>query len=289
MKNIIFTKMSGAGNDFIVLDKNLNPGLILDPKSIKKLCNRRNGVGADGVIIISDSHDYDFLMEYFNSDGSTGSLCGNGARCAIKFADSTKRMKESKTKFISNGMEYAGEILAENLVRFNFGKPVNLKLNFKVKAGDQLITAHFINTGSPHVVININEILGDTKHPGSGYSNINDVPVFKLGSEIRSLPEFSPEGTNVNFYSVEDDKIFIRTFERGVEDETLACGTGNAATAIILNRVEKISPPINLITRGGDELIVDFNNDKDIISNITLTGPVKIVFTGEILFNNIQN
>ena len=289
MKNIIFTKMSGAGNDFVVLDKNQNPGLMLDSKSIKKLCNRRNGIGADGVITIADSKDYDFLMEYFNADGSTGSLCGNGARCAIKFADLTKRMKESKTKFISNGLEYLGEILSENLVKFNFGKPENLKLNFKVKASGQLITAHFVNTGSPHVVININEILKDPKNPRSGYGNINEVPVFQLGNEIRRLPEFSPEGTNVNFYSLQYDKIFIRTYERGVEDETLACGTGNAATAIILNRVEKKIPPINLMTRGGEELIVDFNNDKDIINNITLTGPVKVVFTGEILFNNIQN
>jgi diaminopimelate epimerase len=228
-------------------------------------------------------------MEYFNSDGSTGSLCGNGARCAVKFADLTKRMKETKTKFISNGHEYSGEILSENLVKFNFGKPENLKLNFKVKAGGQLITAHFINTGSPHVVININEILKDPKNPRSGYSNINEVPVFQLGSEIRRLPEFLPEGTNVNFYLLQNDKIFIRTYERGVEDETLACGTGNAATAIILNRIEKILPPINLITRGGDELTVDFKDYKDIINNLALTGPVKIVFTGEILFNNILN
>ncbi len=296
MKKLFFAKMSGAGNDFIVFDKDQNPGLLLNSDIIKKLCNRRNGIGADGIITIADSDNHDFSMEYFNSDGSTGSLCGNGARCAIKFAESTRRLKNDRAKFISNGQTYLGEILNESHVKFYFNEPQNIKVHFKVKAGGQLINANYVNTGSPHVVINIKDILKDPRDPRSFYENINELPVFDLGKEIRNLPEFSPGGTNVNFYHVVDNKNYIRTFERGVEDETLACGTGNAATAIILSEVENIKPPVHLITKGGDELVIDFKNENNVmgnhhfvVSNLTLTGPVKIVFTGEILSNNILN
>lgn len=289
MKKLFFAKMSGAGNDFIVFDKDLNPDLTLNADTIKKLCDRKNGIGADGIITIADSDSFDFTMEYFNADGSTGSLCGNGARCAIKFAESTKRLKNEKTKFISNGLPYLGEILSESQVKFYFNEPRDFKLNFKVKAGGQLINANYVNTGSPHVVINIKDILKNPLKPLSSYEDINELPVFDLGKEIRNLPEFSPQGTNVNFYQVKNGKVYIRTFERGVENETLACGTGNAATAVILNEIENILPPVHLINKGGEVLVIDFKNENNFIGNLTLTGPAKIVFTGEILSNNILN
>jgi diaminopimelate epimerase len=289
MKKLFFVKMSGAGNDFIVLDKGLNPDLVFTASDIKQICDRRKGIGGDGLITIGDSNAYDFLMEYYNADGSTGSLCGNGARCAIKFAESSKRLKGKETKFLSNGVEYSGEVLNDGLIKVYFRQPENLKLNFKVKAGGQLITSHFVNSGSPHVVIDVKEILQKPSNPKSNFSDINDVPVFQIGKEIRNLPEFSPGGTNVNFFSLTDDDIYIRTYERGVEDETLACGTGNVATAIILNKLKGIKAPIKLITRGGDKLIVDYNSDEQQIKDLTLTGPVKVVFTGEFLFNNTQN
>ena len=289
MKKLFFAKMSGAGNDFIVFDKIVNPDLILDSNAIKRLCHRRNGIGADGIITIGDSDSYDFMMEYYNSDGSTGSLCGNGARCAIKFAESTKRVKQQKAKFISNGKSYIGEVLNDSQVKVYFNEPQNLKYNFKVKAFDQLINASFVDTGSPHVVINIIEILKDPEKRQLFYENINDVPVYEIGKEVRNLPEFLPDGTNVNFYFIKDNQVYIRTYERGVEDETLACGTGNAATAIVINNLHKIAPPITLNTRGGDKLIIDFEKGNDIIRNLTLTGPVKVVFTGEINSNYILN
>ena len=289
MKKLFFAKMSGAGNDFIVFDKIVNPGLILDSNAIKRLCDRRNGIGADGVITIGDSDSYDFMMEYYNSDGSTGSLCGNGARCAIKFAESTKRVKQQKAKFISNGKSYIGEVLNDSQVKVYFNEPQNLKYNFKVKAFDQLINASFVDTGSPHVVINIIEILKDPEKRQLFYENINEVPVYEIGKEVRNLSEFLPDGTNVNFYFIKDNQVYIRTYERGVEDETLACGTGNAATAIVINNLHKIAPPITLNTRGGDQLIIDFEKGNDIIRNLTLTGPVKVVFTGEINSNYILN
>ena len=289
MKKLFFAKMSGAGNDFIVFDKIVNPGLILDSNAIKRLCDRRNGIGADGVITIGDSDSYDFMMEYYNSDGSTGSLCGNGARCAIKFAESTKRVKQQKAKFISNGKSYIGEVLNDSQVKVYFNEPHNLKYNFKVKAFDQLINASFVDTGSPHVVINIIEILKDPEKRQLFYENINEVPVYEIGKEVRNLPEFLPDGTNVNFYFIKDNQVYIRTYERGVEDETLACGTGNAATAIVINNLHKIAPPITLNTRGGDKLIIDFEKGNNIIRNLALTGPVKVVFTGEINSNYILN
>jgi diaminopimelate epimerase len=281
--------MSGAGNDFIVFDKIVNPDLILDSNAIKRLCDRRNGIGADGIITIGDSDSYDFMMEYYNSDGSTGSLCGNGARCAIKFAESTKRVKQQKAKFISNGKSYIGEVLNDSQVKVYFNEPQNLKYNFKVKAFGQLINASFVDTGSPHVVINTAEILKDPAKRQLFYENINDVPVYEIGKEVRNLPEFLPDGTNVNFYFIKDNQVYIRTYERGVEDETLACGTGNAATAIVINNLHKTAPPITLNTRGGDQLIIDFEKGNDIIRNLTLTGPVKVVFTGEINSNYILN
>jgi diaminopimelate epimerase len=289
MKKLFFAKMSGAGNDFIVFDKIVNPDLILDSNAIKRLCDRRNGIGADGIITIGDSDSYDFMMEYYNSDGSTGSLCGNGARCAIKFAESTKRVKQQKAKFISNGKSYIGEVLNDSQVKVYFNEPQNLKYNFKVKAFGQLINASFVDTGSPHVVINTAEILKDPAKRQLFYENINDVPVYEIGKEVRNLPEFLPDGTNVNFYFIKDNQVYIRTYERGVEDETLACGTGNAATAIVINNLHKIAPPITLNTRGGDKLIIDFEKGNNIIRNLALTGPVKVVFTGEINSNYILN
>ncbi len=283
MEKISFKKMSGAGNDFIVIDKNINPAFSLDSKLIQKLCDRRNGVGADGVITISNSKAYDFEMEYFNADGSTGSLCGNGARCAIKFADSSRRIKSGRTQFLSNSVQYTGEVLTEDIIKFDFNPPAKLKYNFKVKAGGQLINACYADTGSPHVVIKINDVLKNIHDQKSGYENIDGFPVFNLGREIRNLKEFSPAGTNVNFIKIVDKRIYIRTYERGVEDETLACGTGSTAAAIISYVTDKLEAPISLITRGGDELLVDFKVENQKIKNLSLTGPAKIIFSGEVL------
>ncbi len=283
MEKISFIKMSGAGNDFIVIDKKLNPLLNLDHKIIRKLCDRRYGIGADGVITISDSKIYDFEMEYFNADGSTGSLCGNGARCAIRFAEYSSRLHGNKTNFLSNAVQYAGEVLKDNLIKFNFNSPSKLKLNFKVKAGNQLINSCYIDTGSPHVVIKIDDVLQYTNRLESKYSNLDQFPVLELGREIRYLKEFSPEGANVNFIKIIDGIVHIRTYERGVENETLSCGTGSTASAIISYLIDNLQPPISLFTRGGDKLVVNFNIENQKIENLSLTGPANIIFSGEIL------
>jgi diaminopimelate epimerase len=283
IEKIYFTKMSGAGNDFIVIDVNKHPDFLLNPDTISKLCNRRNGIGADGVITISDLKGYDFKMDYYNADGSTRTLCGNGARCAIKFAQVSNRLKNGKASFISSEDAYTGEILNEEKVKFNLNEPQSITKNV-VDAGNQNINYYFANTGSPHVVINIEEILKDPKNNKSFYSDMNEVPVVKIGREIRYHKNF-PGGTNVNFIKIVGEKILIRTYERGVEDETLACGTGAAASAVISSIFYNLKSPIVLLTRGGDKLTVNFRIEKDNITNLSLSGPAKIIYTGNFLLN----
>ncbi|MCX6149428.1 MAG: diaminopimelate epimerase [Ignavibacteriales bacterium] len=292
MKKISFAKMSGAGNDFILFDRRFNPDMELHPAVIKKLCNRRTGIGADGILIISDFPGYDFMMEYFNSDGSTGSLCGNGARCAIRYAHLSGRINNATTNFISNNVQYAGEILDADNVKFYLSEPKNFKYNFKIKTFNQLVSSSFVDTGSPHVVIKLGDVLQNVQIPNSFYQDLDDFPVVQYGREIRNSKDFAPSGTNVNFIKIVDNKIFIRTYERGVEDETLACGTGSTAAAIISYVNDKLKPPITVVTKSGNELIIDFKVEDQHIRNLSLTGPAEITFTGEfyssLYFNNSE-
>jgi diaminopimelate epimerase len=282
MQKIFFKKMSGAGNDFIFFDMNQNPRLLLTPEKIRNLCDRRNGIGADGVITIEDLADYNYKMVYFNADGSTGSLCANGARCSIWFAEKTLRLKNGIAKFVSNDAEFSGEVLDDELIKFNLNSPKKIKYNFKVKAFRQMITSNFADTGSPHVVIKISDVLKDAANPNSSFKNVMDFPVFNLGREIRYSEDFKPGGTNVNFIDVIDNVIHIRTYERGVEDETLACGTGSVASAIICYVSDNLKPPITLKTFGGDYLTVNFEVENQKVKNLSLTGPAKIIFEGSI-------
>lgn len=285
MNKILFTKMNGAGNDFIVIDKNLHPGIVLSNFVIKKLCNRHYGIGADGLIIISKSLKKDFEMLYYNADGSTGSLCGNGARCAIKFAFDNGLINQNLTSFISNQVEYSGEVFNDNKFKLNFNAPENLKLDIELITEMIKVKADFIDTGSPHVVINIENAFKSNIDNPSSTNELNDFPVYKIGKEIRYLSEFEPSGTNVNFIKIVNGKVYIRTYERGVEDETLACGTGSVASALISYFNHKLTPPIYLITKGGDELKVDFKYINNKFENLSLTGPAEEIFKGEYILN----
>jgi len=284
MQKLHFTKMSGAGNDFILIDKNQNNFLPFGKKLIMSICDRRNGVGADGLISVTKSDKYDFSMRYFNADGSTGTLCGNGARCAIKFAEVNGFTKNGNVKFLSNGKKYSGEVLKRDIVKFYFHGPKDFKRDFHLKVNSFDINASYINTGSPHVVIFIEDIKIKSKRI---FKRLDDVPVFDLGKKIRHSKYFQPKGTNVNFVQLKGNKLFIRTYERGVENETLACGTGAVATAIVSNFERNLEPPVVLITKGKDKLIVDFNLLNKRYKGLSLTGPAKIIFDGEISLNNI--
>jgi diaminopimelate epimerase len=286
MEKISFTKMSGAGNDFIVINKDLFPDLSLNSSSIKKLCGRRNGIGADGLITIAGSGtSYDFLMRYYNADGTTGSLCGNGARCAIRFAQFARITENKFVRFLSNDKEYSGNILAGGKTKVNFNSPAEIMLNIKINVDGQSIKSSFIDTGSPHVIINIEDVLKETKDNSSYYNDLDTFPVFNLGKDIRYHADFAPAGTNVNFIKIVGNKVYIRTYERGVEDETLSCGTGATASALAAHFLYKLNSPVSLVTRGGDVLTVDFLADGQIITGLSLTGPVKIVYTGEFLYS----
>ncbi len=283
MKKVFFSKFSGTGNDFILIDKKLNHDFVLSNFDIVSNCARRTGIGADGVLIINDSDKYDFELDYYNSDGSTGMLCGNGARCAIYYAHQSNRLKDMYSKFNNNGIEYSGEVVDENLVKLNLLQPTKLKLDFKVKALGQMITASFVNTGSPYVIIKSKNVLSEPTNLNSSFASVEKVPLEIIGKEIRWLKEFQPDGTNVCIVDVMEDKINMRSFEKGVEAETLSCGTGAVAAALIAYYRNEIKPPVGVYTTSGDELKIDFENAKDEIENLSLTGKVEEIFSGQVL------
>lgn len=287
METIYFTKMSGAGNDFIVIDKSQNPGLTLANGRISKLCDRRNGIGADGVIVIGESNGYNFAMDYYNADGSTGTLCGNGARCSILFANNAGKVNGNSVNFLSNNIEYSGEVLENGLIKFNLKQPQDIRKEINVKYLGIEIPASYVHTGSPHVVILFDDLVKNLKEDLAEKS-FDKFPVVQIGREIRNLPEFSPGGTNVNFINLVNGEVQIRTYERGVEEETLACGTGSVAAAIISNLKFGIGSPVTLITRGSEKLMVDFKTDKRTFENLSLTGPAKEIYKGEILINSFS-
>ncbi len=282
MAHLLFTKLSGAGNDFILFDKKINPELELNSLAIARICNRRTGIGADGVLVISNDDRAVFRMDYYNADGTFGSLCANGARCALKYAKESGMIGLETVVFTANNFVYSGQILDDKTVKFFLNEPVGLKTNFKIKAANQLITASYLNTGSPHVVIRINDVLWNPSRPDTFYSDLDRFPVYQIGREIRYSKDFAPEGTNVNFITKVEGAIRIRSYERGVEDETLSCGTGAVAAAIITYFNERIEPPIKLIAKSGDVLVVDFKINNNKMQDLSLIGPAEIIFKGEL-------
>ncbi len=286
MSEFNFYKLSGAGNDFILFDLKENKNLNLDEELVRKLCDRRNGIGSDGIILIDDLKGVNFTMTYFNADGSRGSLCGNGARCAIKYADHSGRLTDSDVQFICENVNYSGEKLDDGNIKFYLQNPTDKVENIKLEAGNYLMNAWFINTGSPHVVINTDDIK-KREESDAVPKSLEDLPVNQLGREIRYHQQFKPDGTNVNFITLKGNEVLIRTYERGVENETLACGTGSVASAIFASENYNIAPPVKLITRGNEELIVDFGLNGHSAENVSLTGPAKIVYKGKISISNL--
>ncbi len=274
MAKLNFIKMNGAGNDFILIDKSKNIDLKLSKKLIKQICSRKRGIGADGVLIIKPGKKYDFKLEYFNSDASTGTLCGNGARCSIKYAADNYNIKMNTIRFFFNKHIYKGKVIDDENIKFFLDVNDNIKQNLQIKFGKQKIFGKFINTGSPHVVINWDDIKSIVK------DDFNSFNVKDFGREVRFAKLFEPNGTNVNFIKLTKQKNYIRTYERGVEDETLACGTGVVAASIVALEVLKRKSPIEFSTYGGDTLKVDCKKIKQKKRKISLTGPAKINYIG---------
>ena len=262
-----FTKMNGAGNDFILIDNRARE-IDLDRSQIAHLCDRHRGIGADGVLLLElPANRADFRMRYFNADGGEAEMCGNGARCFARFANRVAGAN-GKISFETQAGVISAE-LASNLVKLRMTEPTDLRLNVKLPVANENKAVHFINSGVPHVVIPVVEI--------------ENVEVRLEGAAIRHHRMFSPNGANVNFIEKrESNKIAIRTYERGVENETLACGTGIVASALIFAATENTSGPIHVIARGGDELQVGFERVEGGFRNVTLTGPAEFVFEGTI-------
>src|SRR6266404_8256142 len=239
-----FTKMNGAGNDFILFD-NRSGGIDLHRHQIAQLCDRHRGIGADGILLLEKAQNRaDFRMRYFNADGGEAEMCGNGARCFARFANKAAGAN-GKISFETPAGVISAE-LAGDLVILQMTEPTDLRLSVPLQIGAEQKIVHFINSGVPHVVVPV--------------AQVGDVDVSREGSALRHNEMFSPKGANVNFTEKRGaDKIAVRTYERGVEDETLACGTGVVASALVFAVTENVKGPITMIARGGDELRVGFD------------------------------
>jgi diaminopimelate epimerase len=272
MQKIRFIKMVASGNDFVIVDK-VNYRLpITDyrlPKFIKSICNRRYGIGADGLLLLEKSKIADIKMRIFNADGSEAKMCGNGARCvALYSVRSQKPQTRKQIKIETKAGIIESEVKGDD-VKIKLTDPKNTKLEMPIKVNNRTIRANFINIGVPHTVIFVN--------------GLDEIDVQNIGRQIRFHERFLPEGTNVDFVEILDkDSIKVRTYERGVEDETLACGTGAVAAALITDYRLPITDyhKINVHTKSGEILKVYFEKIKNKFNNVWLEGKARIVYKG---------
>ena len=263
---IPFVKMSGSGNDFILIDHR-KPILQRDRMSAfaQQVCRRRVSVGADGLIFIEPSKKADFKWQFFNADGSEAEMCGNGSRCVARFAYLKKIVKKDMTFETLAGIIHAE--VKKDTVRVQLTKACGLRTNITVPLDRSTRTGHFINTGVPHLVY-----LSD---------HLDTEDVDGVGRKTRQHEIFKPEGTNVNFMQIDGPhRLRIRTYERGVEGETLACGTGAVAAALIAAALGKASSPMTVMTRGGDRLVVSFMREGEQFTDLHLEGKAEVVCEG---------
>lgn len=266
--NIPFWKISGSGNDFILIDHR-KPLISSDEMNrfVSRVCRRGLSVGADGVILIEPSTKADYKWHYYNADGGEVEMCGNGSRCAARFAYLSRIAPAKHTIETLAGIVEA-EVLGDR-VRVRLPDPSDLRLNLKIEIDGKTYTGHFVNTGVPHVVYFVDDV--------------EKADVIRLGRATRRHSLFAPKGTNANFVSVTDPRsLKIRTYERGVEDETLACGTGAIAAALIGAALGKSAPPVSLLTRGRIVLGVDFKEEAGRYKDIFLEGDARVIYKGEL-------
>jgi diaminopimelate epimerase len=268
MKKIPFYKIQGNGNDFILID---NRRGILKGRNLRVLamqvCHRNRSVGADGLIVIVPSKKADFKWRFFNSDGSEAEMCGNGSRCAARFA-SIKKIAPKKMTFETLAGIIHAEVKKETVMVQLTGAS-GLRMNVAVPLAGHTRTGYFINTGVPHLVYLSENLSGED--------------VQAVGSASRWHEVFKPAGTNVDFVQIDGPhRLRIRTYERGVEGETLACGTGAVAAALIAAALRKASSPVTVTTQGGDKLIVSFGQDGENFTDLCLEGEATIVCEGTV-------
>ena len=264
-----FWKLEGAGNDFLGLDGRAG-GFKLKRQQIADLCDRRRGVGADGVLVVEKPkvRGADFRMRYYNSDGGEAEMCGNGARCFALLARAVSGRKGNVLRIQTQ----AGLVTLRTSgqeVQVSMTEPTKLRLGRKLVVAGRKLAVDFLNTGVPHAVLFVR--------------SVRSIDVAKQGRAIRYHSAFAPSGTNVNFVEIgRGNRIHVRTYERGVEGETLACGTGVVASSILSNLRRGLRSPILVTTRGGDHLRVGFSMVNGQARKVTLQGPARIVYTGVI-------
>lgn len=261
-----FAKMTGAGNDFVVIDDRGNTVGEDARELAKQLCRRRLSVGADGLILIVPSSRSDFRMRYFNADGSEADMCGNGGRCAARFAFDHGIAGEALSFESRSGLHEA-QIIDDDEVRLSMADPRAIMLDFELTVLGERLRVHRVNTGVPHAVLEVEDVAS--------------VDVVELGRAIREHRAFAPDGTNADFVHTRDGHTLrLRTYERGVEDETLACGTGAVAAAVTMSAAGKLGPPVSVVTAGGWRLEVGFFMSALGFCDVTLTGDARTVFEG---------
>ncbi len=253
-----FFKYEGTGNDFVLIDNRNEQFDKNDTSLISRLCDRRFGIGGDGLILLEDDKNADFAMVYYNSDGNQSTMCGNGGRCIVAFAKKLGIINTQTTFIAVDGLHFAS--ISDNIISLQMKDVNHIKINEKYA---------FLDTGSPHHI----ELI----------ENLAEYDVFKNGSNIRHSALYGKAGSNVNFVEkISETEFNLRTYERGVEDETFACGTGATAVAIAMHEIgESNSSNIKINVKGG-ELYVSFDKIDNRYSDVFLTGPAKFVFKGEI-------
>jgi diaminopimelate epimerase len=266
MVRIPFYKMSGSGNDFILID---NRDGIVDDQHLKQLvvgaCRRKMSAGADGLLLIENSSRADFKWRFYNADGSRAEMCGNGARCAGRFAFITG-ITGPELSFETDVGLVTAEII-DDRVKIGMTDPIDLRENRTLLVGETTLHYDFINTGVPHVVLSTDDIEG--------------IDVFELGCAIRYHEIFSPAGTNVNFMEpIGNNTIAVRTYERGVEDETLACGTGCVAASLVMCLKHQWASPVNVKTHSGVMLRVYYTIEEGVFTRIYLEGDARVIYHG---------
>lgn len=269
-----FYKMNGAGNDFIVVE-NLDGELseLLDGETIEALCDRHRGIGADGLLVVEAAEaGADYRFRYYNADGGEAEMCGNGARCFGRFAAHLVEPPMERVTFETMAGRLTAEMVGDD-VRIAMSDPVDLRMGLELGVEGLGVPVHFLNTGVPHVVA----FLQDE-------DALEAMDVFRVGRVLRRHEAFAPAGTNANFAAVRaPGHIVIRTYERGVEDETLACGTGMVACALVHHLLTGAASPVKVDVAGGDTLEIGFERDgQGGFGKVTLTGPADFVFEGDI-------
>jgi diaminopimelate epimerase len=261
-----FSKYVGCGNDFILIDNRNESFPHTNIELVKRLCNRNQGIGADGIILLENpTVNADARMRIFNADGSEAEMCGNGIRCFARY------LQELSIPGPNYKIQTFDRLLNVQVntddVSVEMGPPTDMLWSIPLKIESKSLIVHYLNTGVPHTVFFVEDVEG--------------TPLHKLGPAIRYDAHFAPKGSNVNIAAIDQkNRIYIRTYERGVEGETLACGTGATATALAAAAVHQLQSPITIVTKSGEELVISFQNQDSNFSDVVQTGPARKSFDG---------